>query len=226
MSIFQDAVKNARIPKILLIGPAGSGKTLGALKLMRGLIGDKTMAFIDSESSSASIYADQYKFKHADIPPEKQNVEGYLHMMKEALVFDGLIIDSISPAWDYIVKTANDMPGNSFTNWNKLTPIQKNFAAKIVAYPKPLICAARSKQAYVLEQNEQGKMVPKKVGLEIVQGKDLDYEFDIVFSIDQSTHLAKVDKCRYSQIEDYFNNLGGEVKLSEEIGQLIKKVTS
>lgn len=224
--MFQKAERGTRVPKILLTGPAGAGKTKSALYLMQGLIGKGKIALVDSENNSATIYANEFDFLHANIPPEKQHINGYIEFMVEAFNagVDGLVIDSISPAWDNLVAAANNMQGNSFTNWSKLTPLQKLFGQKIVSFPKPLICTARSKQSYVLEANAQGKMVPKKVGLEIVQGKDLDYEFDIVFAIDQSTHNAKIDKCRYTEIETYFAERGGEVKLSVELGEFINKV--
>lgn len=227
--MFQKAERSSRIPKILLVGPAGAGKTKSALYLMTGFIGkDKKVALIDSENSSSTIYANEFDFLHANIPSEEQNIPGYIKYMSEAFKanVDGLIIDSISPAWDALVQTSNNMQGNSFTNWSKLTPLQKDFMQKITRFPKPTICTARSKQSYVLEANAQGKMVPKKVGLEIIQGKDIDYEFDIVFAIDQSTHKAKIDKCRYSEIENYFKERGDEIQLTEEVGQFISKVVT
>lgn len=225
--IFTEAKRESRVPKILLVGPAGAGKTKSALYLMQGIIGDAPIALIDTEFNSSTIYANEFKFLHSNLPLADQHINGYITAMKAAYdaKVGGLIIDSISPAWEALIATSNTMQGNSFTNWAKLTPLQKTFAQKIVSFPIPLICTARSKQSYVLEANAQGKMVPKKVGMETVQGKDLDYEFDIVFAIDQATHNARIDKCRYSEIEDYFTQNSGEVRLTPEIGKLIAKIT-
>jgi len=44
-----------------------------------------------------------------------------------------IIIDSISHCWDYLIEYHASMPGNSFTNWGKITPMQNNFINKILA---------------------------------------------------------------------------------------------
>ena len=77
----------------------------------------------------------------------------------------GLIVDGITPVWQAILDKSASMEGNSFTNWSKLTPLYQQFIQFIIDFPIPLICTSRSKQSYVLEENSQGKMVPKKVGL-------------------------------------------------------------
>ena len=115
------------------------------------------------------------------------------------------------------------MEGNSYTNWSKLTPLYDNFKKAVVNYSLPLICTVRSKQDYVLEMNDKGKQVPKKVGLAMEAGKDIDFDFDIVFAVDQSTNMARIDKCRYSEVVEYFKDKGGEVLLTEEVGVIIKK---
>lgn len=225
--MFKEAKRGTRVPKILLTGPSGGGKTKSALRLMKGLIGDKPLALIDTENDSSTIYANEFAFLVANLPKSEQNVAGYQKVMNEAITdakASGVIVDSITPAWKDIIDRSNKMDGNSFTNWGKLTPVQESFKDFIIAFPIPLICTVRSKQGYVLELNEKGKNVPKKVGLEIEQGKDIDYDFDIVFKIDQQTHFASIDKCRYTEVEDYFIQNGGEILLTEEIGIIIRNI--
>ena len=55
----------------------------------------------------------------------------------------------------------------------------------------------RSKMDYVVETNDKGKSVPKKVGLAPVQREGMDYEFDIVFDLDLN-HNAQSSKDRSS----------------------------
>lgn len=225
--MFQKAQRGTRVPKILLTGPAGGGKTKSALRLMKGLVGNKTIALIDTENASSTIYANEFEFLIANLPKSEQNVAGYQRAMNSAITdakASGVIVDSITPAWKDILDRSNKMEGNSFTNWGKLTPIQESFKDFIIAYQVPLICTVRSKQGYVLEVNEKGKTAPKKVGLEMEQGKDIDYDFDIVFKIDQQTHLASIDKCRYTEVEDYFNQNQGELLLTEEVGEIIRNI--
>lgn len=105
-----------------------------------------------------------------------------------------IIVDSISHCWDYLLDVHSNMPGNSFTNWGKVTPRQNAFVNKILRSDAHIISTMRVKQDYVLNQ-KNGKMIPEKVGLKAIQRNDLDYEFTIVFDID-SAHNAKASKDR------------------------------
>lgn len=222
---FQKAIRGARPPKIIISGPSGGGKTKSALRVMKGLIGDGDLLVVDTENNSSTIYANEFDFLIHNLPVEEQNIKGYLSILEKAKSeVKGTILDGITPAWKYILDLSNKMEGNSYTNWAKLTPLFEQFKTALIKFPIPLICTVRSKQDYVLELNEKGKQVPKKVGLAMETGKDLDFDFDIVFAVDQSTNMAKIDKCRYSELVDYFNQRGGEVLLTEEIGQLIRKI--
>jgi hypothetical protein len=53
----------------------------------------------------------------------------------------------------------------------------------------------RSKQDYVLEQNEKGKAQPRKVGLAPIQRDGMEYEFTMVLDIAMD-HNAQVSKTR------------------------------
>lgn len=221
---FQKATRELRVPKILISAVSGGGKTLSAIKLMRGLIGDKPFGLVDAESRSSAIYANEYEFFMHDLVDAEQNINGYIKVMEEAkATLKGLIVDGITPAWKDILEKSNKMEGSSYQNWGKLTPLQDKFMKYIVSFSLPLICTVRSKQGYAMEVNDKGKTVVRKVGLEIEQRNTSDYEFDIHFSIDQSTHRARIEKCRYKEIEEYWNTNGGEVLLTEKVGQIIKK---
>ena len=223
---FQKATREQRIPKIGLLGPAGSGKTKGALLLMEGIIGDKPYVVLDTENYSSSIYANKHDFSVCDLSDVVVSPKIIKEKMEEALKegFKGIIIDSATPAWDYLVDMSNKTEGNSFQNWGKtFTPIQRDFIKYINKFPVPVICTIRQESQYVIETNDKGKMVPKKVGLKAQQGKGLEFELDLVFAIDQSTHKARIDKGRYEELEQYFDEQGGEVKLTKEVGQLLRK---
>jgi len=58
-----------------------------------------------------------------------------------------------------------------------------------------LIVTMRAKTEYVLETNEKGKQVPRKVGLAPVQRDGLEYEFDVVADMDLDNNLI-VSKSR------------------------------
>lgn len=105
-----------------------------------------------------------------------------------------IIIDSISPCWDNLLEYHAGLQGNSFTNWQKITPRMNAFMQRILQSGSHVICTMRCKQDYVLSE-KNGKMVPEKVGLKAVMRDGIDYEFTIVFDINMK-HQAVVSKDR------------------------------
>jgi hypothetical protein len=196
MEIRKSERKNAKI-KLALQGSAGSGKTYSSLLIAKGLLGGdftKT-AIIDTENRSADLYAHlgDYNVVSMDSPysPERY-IEAIELCEKEGM--EVIIIDSISHCWDYLIDVHSNMPGNSFTNWGKITPRQNSFINKILRSNAHVISTMRVKQDYVLNQ-KNGRFVPEKVGLKAIQRNDLDYEFTIVFDVD-SAHNARASKDR------------------------------
>jgi len=188
--------KKAKI-KLALQGSAGSGKTYSSLLIAKGLVGGdftKT-AIIDTENRSADLYAHLGPYSVVSLEPPYAP-ERYIEAISlcEKAGMEVIMIDSISHCWDYLLDVHSNMPGNSFTNWGKVTPRQNAFINKILRSDAHIISTMRVKQDYVLNQ-KNGKMVPEKVGLKAIQRNDLDYEFTIVFEIDNS-HNAKASKDR------------------------------
>jgi hypothetical protein len=92
------------------------------------------------------------------------------------------------------------LSGNSFANWNKITPRHKTFIQKILEAPVHVIATMRTKQDYVLNQKD-GKFIPEKVGLKAIQRDGVDYEFTIVFDLDIK-HNCTCSKDRTSLFMD------------------------
>jgi hypothetical protein len=196
MEIRKSERKKAKI-KLAIQGSAGSGKTYSSLLLAKGLTGGDfaKIAIIDTENKSADLYAHlgNYNVVSMDPPYSPERYEEAISLCeKEGM--EVIILDSISHCWDYLLEVHRNMPGNSFTNWGKITPRQNAFINKILSSNTHIISTMRVKQDYVLNQ-KNGKMVPEKVGLKAIQRIDLDYEFTIVFDID-SGHKSKVIKDR------------------------------
>jgi len=196
MELRKSARKQAKI-KLALQGGAGSGKTYSSLLIAKGLMnGDFTKtAIIDTENRSADLYAHLGSYNVVSMNPP-YSPERYVEAIElcEQADIEVIIIDSISHCWDYLLDVHSKMPGNSFTNWSKITPRQNVFVNKILRSSAHIISTMRVKQDYVLNQ-KNGKMVPEKVGLKAIQRNDLDYEFTIVFDVD-SAHNAKASKDR------------------------------
>ncbi len=190
--------KQAKI-KLGLQGPSGSGKTYSALLLAYGLCSDwSKIAVIDTENHSADLYAHlgHYNVLNLTGPFTPEN---YIKAIEacERSGMQVIILDSISQEWEGaggIIETHSRMAGNSFTNWNVLTPRHNAFVQKILQSPCHVLATIRSKQDYVLSE-KNGKYVPEKVGLKGVTRDGMDYEFTLVFDIDIK-HQAKASKDR------------------------------
>lgn len=196
MQLRQSERKKAKI-KMALQGSAGSGKTFSSLLLAQGLTnGDfSKIAIIDTENGSADLYAHLGQYNVLTLTPPF-TPENYIKAIDvcERAGMEVIIIDSISHCWDYLLDYHASLAGNSFTNWAKVTPLQKAFTDKILHCETHVIATMRTKQDYVLNQKD-GKYIPEKVGLKAVQKDGLDYEFTIVFDIDIK-HFAVSSKDR------------------------------
>lgn len=182
--------------KALLTGPSGSGKTYSALRLATGLAkaagGD--IAAIDTENGRIRYYADAFDFDDQQLE-EPYSPEKYIAAIDEAVDagYKVLLIDSISHEWMYCNEIHDKMPGNSFTNWGKVTPRHNAFMEKILQSPIHVICTARGKDTYVLEE-KNGRQTPKKTGVGSVARQDTEYNYSVTFNLSQDTHIADATK--------------------------------
>lgn len=196
MQLRKSERKQAKI-KMALQGSSGSGKSLSSLLLAKGLTNDNLakVTVVDTENGSADLYAHLGNYNVLPLQPP-YTPEKFIEAMEvcEKAGMECIILDSISHVWDELLDYHSKLPGNSFTNWNKVTPRQKAFIDKILQCNAHVIATMRTKQDYVLQQKD-GKYVPEKVGLKAVQRDDVSYEFTIVFDIDIK-HFAIASKDR------------------------------
>lgn len=172
--------------KIGLQGPSGSGKSLSALLLAKGLTNDwSKVVVIDTENKSSSLYSHLGDFNILDLKPP-YSPERYIEAINLCVRHDMkvIIIDSISMEWEYILDAHSQLTGNSYTNWARFTPRHQKFIQAILHADTHIICTLRSKQDYVLTENDKGKMAPEKVGMKAIQRDGTDYELTLMFELD------------------------------------------
>lgn len=212
--------KRAKI-KMGIMGCSGSGKTYSALLLAFGLCNDwNKIAVIDTENHSAELYDHLGSFNVLSISPPF-SPEKYIEAIGvcEKSGMEVIIIDSTSHEWDGlggILDTHGGMTGNSFTNWNYVTPRHNAFIQCMLQSNVNLIATMRTKQDYVLS-DKNGKMVPEKVGLKGIQRDGLEYDFTLVFNIDiKNNAVATKDRTGL-----FFGK--PEHKLTVQTGALIRQ---
>ena len=202
---FVKAVREKVYAKVLITGPSGCGKSMGAEEIATGMYrkcGGAGIAYIGTEGDRDKLYA-QGKSKHGDYTFEYDllqlsdpfTTDKYIAAIDEAIDagYKVCIIDGLSAEWKWLNDTHDKMPGNSFTNWGKLKPKHRQLIDKILAAPMHIICCARGKDEWLLE-DKNGKSIPKKVGMGSQTDKDISYEMMLSLQVEQDTHLAHADK--------------------------------
>lgn len=178
-----------------LSGPSSSGKTFTALTLFKGF-GGKT-ALIDTENSRGEMYGD--KFEYDVLTLEKPfTPERYIEAIKtvEAAGYQNLIIDSLSHSWLEtldIKGKLDERGGNSFTNWNVPGRRYASLMEYINQSPLHIISTSRVKRKHVMETDEKGKTVVRRIGLEDIarEGSEYDLTLELRLSADHTAEALK-----------------------------------
>lgn len=177
-----------------MAGPSGSGKTYSALLLASGMTSWDKIALIDTENGSGDLYSDLGEYSvcplSAPFTPEK-----YISAIKECedAGMEVIIIDSITHEWDGkggLLEVHSKMPGNSFTNWRKITPRHNSFIEAILQSKCHMITTVRKKQDYDMVKDGNGKLKPVKVGLKEITREGFEYELTLNFEVDMSHNVT------------------------------------
>ena len=217
MSVFRKAEHRKAKLRLAITGPAGSGKTYGALLIAQGLGGK--IAMIDTENGSGDLYSAvcDYDILNINAP---FNPNRYIQAIHDAECerYDVLIIDSLSHCWiseggllDIKEQLAASGKYNSFSAWSKVTPLQNKLIEAMLTSKCHIIATMRSRTDYVQVVNDKGRTEIRKVGLAPVQRDGMDYEFSLVFDLNNE-HTVTVSKDRTSLFD------GQSFTLSPEIG--------
>jgi len=199
MKQFNKAERSNCKIKMAVQGPSGSGKTYSSLLVAYGLTKNwSKIAVLDTENGSASLYSHLGSYSVLNLAAP-YTPEEYIDAIETAVKqgFECLIIDSLSTEWNGVggvLDIHSNIPGNSFTAWAKVTPRHNAFVQAILQSNIHIIGTMRSKTDYVISE-KNGKQVPEKVGMKPVQREDSEYEFTVVFELNQK-HQANVGKDR------------------------------
>lgn len=217
MQIRKAERKKAKL-RLGIAAPSGAGKTYSALLMAFGMGGK--VGLIDTEHGSGDLYAHlgEYDIIGIEAP---YTVAKYQQAIKafESAGYTTIIIDSLSHAWagdggllDKQGKIADSGAANGYAAWRKVTPEHNALVDAMLQSPCHIIATMRAKQEYVLETNDKGKQVPRKVGMAPVQRDGMEYEFTVMLDVDMN-HIASASKDRTSLFD------GRYFKIDQKTGQ-------
>lgn len=219
---------------IMLMGASGSGKTVSALLIAKGIVWEmfpdlsddekwEKIAVIDTEHSRSTLYAGMTikeqeigSFLHYDLeaPFTPQRYKAAFMECKQAGC-EVIIVDSITHAWSGeggVLDKVNAL-GGKFSDWNKVKPDENELLSIFLDTDVHVIACVRSKQGYELTTLDTGKLQIEKVGLKAEQKDSLEYEFAITFQLYQN-HTAEAMK-------DNSNSFDERFIITEETGKQI-----
>jgi hypothetical protein len=213
--MFQKARKTQSRLRLAVEGPAGAGKTFSSLILAKSL--SPKVAVIDTEHGSASLYADRFDFDVTELRPP-YTPEAYIEAIKAAQQagYGVCVIDSLSHEWtgEGGCLSIVDALGKGFSGWKNVTPRHERLINAILQSDMHIIATMRSKAEYMVETNLKGQAVPKKVGTAPIQRDSIEYEFTVVFTLNQN-HYAAVSKDRTSLFD------GKDFAITEDTGKAL-----
>jgi hypothetical protein len=189
-------------------GISGSGKSVSAVAIMRGVIGPEgKMAAIDSERESLMEYAGLFPGTDQPVGFDHKalvdcSVEAYIEAIDNSVEhgYDGIIIDSASHEWagkggilESVDRDAGEDGFFSKKGWRKATPKHNLFIEKVTGSPIHVIVTLRVKSEFAIEKNAEGKNEPRKIGMQTIQREGFDYEFSILGRMNEfhDLHITK-----------------------------------
>lgn len=219
---------------IMLMGASGSGKTLSALLIAKGIVEEmypeipneeqwQKIAVIDSEHNRSLLYAQSEHdgvaiegFQHLDLE-SPFTADRYMQAFQicKSAGCEVIIIDSLSHAWsgEGGILEKVDSFGGRYQDWKNVKPDEKLMLKMLVDSDLHVIATARSKQATEVSTTETGKLKVEKLGLKPDQKDSLEYEFAITFQIYQD-HTAEATKDNSSMFD-------GRIQLDREVGKKV-----
>jgi hypothetical protein len=157
-------------PLVGFYGKSGSGKTMSALLLARGLAGPKgRVCLIDTENGRGSIFADLipggYSVMDVDAPFSPDRYQQAIATAEKSA--DVVVVDSMSHEWsseggvlDWADAELASMGGgdnNKMRSWIKPKMAHKMMVQRLLRCAVPLICCLRGEEKTHIGKGNNGK---------------------------------------------------------------------
>jgi AAA domain len=234
--MFRPAVRQNVSLLIGLAGASGSGKTYTAMRLAKGIAGDKPFAVIDTEAGRAKHYADAFRFDHGDLKaPFSPHAYAEAIAAADTAGYSVIVVDSCSHEHagtggilDMQEAEFARMGGKDavkMASWIKPKGEHRKMVQKLLQVRAHLILCFRAEEKIEMARNAEGKMeVRKKVTATGIDGwqpiceKNLPYELTASFLLMASRPGVPLPIKLQSQHRALFPL---DKEITEESGRLI-----
>lgn len=187
-----------------LAGGTGSGKSLSAMRIAKGLAGDSPFAVIDTENGRALFYADRFKFDHGELQPpfKPDSYSAAIKSIDELKKYPVIIVDSASHEYggeggllDWHEDELSRMAGDDWKKreacamsaWVKPKMAHKQFVNKLLQVRAHIILCFRAESKVEMVKKEGKWVIQPKQTLTGLDGwvpiceKNLPYELTASF---------------------------------------------
>lgn len=187
-----------KVPLLIgVIGSSGAGKTMSAMRIAKGISGEKRFAVIDTEAGRAKHYADQFAFDHGDMTaPFSPDRYAEAIAAADAAGYPVVVVDSMSHVWAGdggcldMQEAAFERMGRrdavKMASWIEPKQAHKRMVTKLLQLRAHVILCFRAEPKVEMVRDEKGKMqVVAKTGLTGIDGwfpiceKMLPYELTL-----------------------------------------------
>jgi general stress protein YciG len=211
VSSFRPAVMDGVGTFVTLAGYSTSGKTLSALRLARGLAGDKKIAAIDTEGKRMSHYLDRFQFdvvnmrspfdgkRFADLAKEAED-SGYGAMVVDSFSLEWSGVGGVLSLYDELFAAANFNQKMSDICWSRAKAKHKRMANEFMQLTMPIIFCVRAKKVsgHLCKGGERGEIANNPAGVwKIEQDKMFIFDWTVGFVL----HPDTPGKPRYDMID-------------------------
>jgi hypothetical protein len=157
-----------------LSGGTGSGKTYSAMRIAKGLAGDKTFGVVDTEAGRSSFYADTFRFDSGQLKaPFTPTAYAEAIIEADAAGYPVIVVDSTSHEWagdggilDMQEAELERMAGSDWkkreavkmASWIRPKSLHKAFLSKLLQVRAHVILCFRAEPKIEMVK-EDGKMV-------------------------------------------------------------------
>lgn len=193
-------MRKQRPARILLDGPPGAGTTYTSLALATS-IGNR-VAVIDAQRGRSSVYASTFTFD--TVPPLSYcSPDALITMLAHCADqgYDTVVVSQLSAfwassggVWEQVSRASKrgSSSAGKWSAWDEVRPVERQMLDALLGYPGHVIATVRDKLEYVAEPDEYGRITRRIVGLAPVGRDGMEYDWDLVATMDHSHNLVVV----------------------------------